>query len=73
MVYQVLEEPVKESGAEQRSDIPQSLEKFVAEVKEKKPNAKTFAIKLKAMVLKLQIVLMGYWGLSWAIGDQMNK
>ncbi|KAL8144376.1 hypothetical protein V2J09_017408 [Rumex salicifolius] len=48
VMYQVLEEPsqTKESEAE----IPQSLEEFVTQMKHDKPDAKTFAIKLKSMV-----------------------
>lgn len=50
-IYRVLEEEgseeeVKSSG----SDVPQSLEEFVAEMKSNRSDAKTFALKLKAMV-----------------------
>lgn len=33
-----------------RSDIPQTLEEFMADMKESKSDAKTFAIKLRDMV-----------------------
>jgi len=31
-------------------DVPQSLEEFVAEMRDSRPDARTFALKLKAMV-----------------------
>ena len=52
VIYQVLEEPVKQDeiqGGE--PEVPQSLEEFVAAMKDSRPDAETFAVKLKAMVL----------------------
>ncbi|CAK9181312.1 unnamed protein product [Ilex paraguariensis] len=44
VIYQVLEEP----------EVPQSLEEFVAAMKDSRPDAETFAVKLKAMVTLLE-------------------
>lgn len=51
MIYQVLEEPPILNEIKGEVDIPQSLEEFLAEIKkESVSDAKTFAVKLKAMV-----------------------
>lgn len=50
MIYQILEEPMSKDELKGRSDIPQTLEEFMADMKESKPDAKTFAIKLRDMV-----------------------
>lgn len=62
MIYQVLEEPPSLNEIKREVEIPQSLEEFVAELKrESVSDAKTFAVKLKAMVtysyMMLQISL----------------
>lgn len=49
-MYHVLEEPLSQEELKGRSDIPQSLEEFMAEMKETKTDAKTFAVKLREMV-----------------------
>lgn len=46
-----MEEPVNEDEIQGDSEIPQTLEDFVAEMKDTRPDAKTFASRLKAMVL----------------------
>lgn len=51
VIYQVLEEQVDQNDQKSDDEIPQTLEEFVAEVKNDQPDAKTFAIKLKSMVL----------------------
>lgn len=51
MIYQILEEPIGKDELQGRSDIPQSLDEFMAEIKEGKSDAKTFAVKLRDMVL----------------------
>lgn len=54
MIYQVFQEPVDpEEIQKEAADIPQSLEDFVAEMKDTRSDAKTFATKLKSMVLLL--------------------
>lgn len=50
MIYQVLEEPISKDALLGRSDIPQTMEEFMAEIKESNPDAKTFAVKLRDMV-----------------------
>ncbi|KAF5948776.1 hypothetical protein HYC85_014733 [Camellia sinensis] len=56
VVYQVLEAPVSEEEQIRGTDelIPQTLEDFVAEMKDTRPDARTFAIRLKAMVTLLE-------------------
>lgn len=51
MIYQVLEQPADQTDIELRPEIPQTLEDLIAEFKGDKPDPKTFAVKLKAMVL----------------------
>ncbi|XP_021892969.1 probable galacturonosyltransferase 12 isoform X3 [Carica papaya] len=54
VMYHVLEEPLSQEELKGRSDIPQSLEEFMAEMKETKTDAKTFAVKLREMVILLE-------------------
>ncbi|KAK4439845.1 putative galacturonosyltransferase 12 [Sesamum alatum] len=54
VIYQVLEEPVDQSEVQLGPEIPQTLEDFIAEMKDERPDAKTFAVKLKAMVTLLE-------------------
>lgn len=51
MIYQVLEEPSDQTEMRTRPESPQTLDEFIAEMKDGRPDAKTFAVKLKAMVL----------------------
>ncbi|CAA3011634.1 probable galacturonosyltransferase 12 [Olea europaea subsp. europaea] len=50
IIYQVLEEPINQSEIDLEQEIPQTLEDFVAELNDGQSDAKTFAVKLKAMV-----------------------
>lgn len=50
MIYQVLDEPISKDELQGKSDVPQTLEDFMAEIKKSKSDAKTFAIKLREMV-----------------------
>lgn len=50
MIFQVLDEPLGKDKLQGRSDIPQTLEDFMTEVKESEYDAKTFALKLREMV-----------------------
>ncbi|PIN02354.1 Polygalacturonate 4-alpha-galacturonosyltransferase [Handroanthus impetiginosus] len=54
VIYQVLEEPVNEIEVQAGPATPQTMQDFVAEIKDERPDAKTFAIKLKAMVTLLE-------------------
>ncbi|EYU19206.1 hypothetical protein ABFS82_13G173600 [Erythranthe guttata] len=54
VIYQVLEEPVTQGEIQTGPEIPQTMEDFVAEIKDERPDAKTFAVKLKAMVTLLE-------------------
>ncbi|KAH0986840.1 hypothetical protein GBA52_014017 [Prunus armeniaca] len=54
VIYQILEEPIGKDELQGRSDIPQSLDEFMAEIKEGKSDAKTFAVKLRDMVTLLE-------------------
>ncbi|KAL3647093.1 putative galacturonosyltransferase 12 [Castilleja foliolosa] len=59
VMYQVLDEPAVdqnevELAAAGQDIIPQSMEEFIAQMKEQRPDAKTFAVKLKAMVTFLE-------------------
>lgn len=51
VIYQVLEEPIDQNQVQITGpEIPQTMEDFIAEMKGERPDAKTFAFKLKAMV-----------------------
>ncbi|XP_073311925.1 probable galacturonosyltransferase 12 isoform X1 [Primulina huaijiensis] len=54
VIFQILEEPVNENEIQAGQEIPQTLEDFIAEIKDERPDAKTFAAKLKAMVSLLE-------------------
>ncbi|KAL5736081.1 hypothetical protein ACOSQ2_030869 [Xanthoceras sorbifolium] len=54
VIYQVLEEPISKDELQGRSDIPQTLEEFMADIKESKSDAKTFAVKLREMVTLME-------------------
>lgn len=49
-MYRILEEPENQTETQSEQEIPQTMEDFIADMKNEKPDAKTFAIKLKAMV-----------------------
>ena len=51
MIYQILEEPMSKDELQGRSDIPQTLGEFMAEIKESNLDARSFAIRLREMVL----------------------
>lgn len=56
VIYQVFEEPSNRQDATKPDpDQPQSLEDFVLQMKLDRPDARTFALKLKAMVSKTVI------------------
>lgn len=50
MIYGILDQPLGKDELEGRSDIPQTLEEFMTQMKEGGYDAKTFAIKLREMV-----------------------
>ncbi|GAB2284646.1 Probable galacturonosyltransferase 12 [Dionaea muscipula] len=51
VISQVLEEPPSSRHENKPGpDVPQSLEEFVAQINDRRPDARTFAIKLKSMV-----------------------
>ncbi|KAL0311060.1 UNVERIFIED_CONTAM: putative galacturonosyltransferase 12 [Sesamum angustifolium] len=54
VIYQVLEEPANQSEVQTGPEVPQTLEDFIAQMKDERPDAKTFAIKLKSMVTFLE-------------------
>ncbi|KAL0302075.1 UNVERIFIED_CONTAM: putative galacturonosyltransferase 12 [Sesamum radiatum] len=54
VIYQVLEEPANQSEVQSGPEVPQTLEDFIAQMKDERPDAKTFAIKLKSMVTFLE-------------------
>ncbi|KAJ8763696.1 hypothetical protein K2173_003168 [Erythroxylum novogranatense] len=54
VIYQVLDEPIGKDELKGRDDIPQTLEDFMTEVKDKQLDAQTFAIKLRQMVSLLE-------------------
>ncbi|KAJ4982335.1 hypothetical protein NE237_033172 [Protea cynaroides] len=49
-IYRILEEDIQLG----RSEVPESLEEFIAEMKSSKSDLKTFTVKLKAMVSQLE-------------------
>ena len=51
MIYKILDEPVEKDEVEGRSDIPQTLEDFMTDMKEGGYDAQTFATKLREMVI----------------------
>ncbi|XP_059281929.1 probable galacturonosyltransferase 12 [Lycium ferocissimum] len=54
VIYQVLEEPSVQNEIKTRPESPQTLDEFITEMKGGRPDAKTFAVKLKAMVTQLE-------------------
>lgn len=54
VIYKVLEQPMNNDELKGRSDIPQSLEEFMEEVKGGKLDAKAFALRLREMVTLLE-------------------
>ncbi|XP_023539652.1 probable galacturonosyltransferase 12 [Cucurbita pepo subsp. pepo] len=51
VMYQILDKPMRKDELQGRLDnIPQTLEDFMSEIKESKPDAVTFALKLREMV-----------------------
>ncbi|KAE9458185.1 hypothetical protein C3L33_09913, partial [Rhododendron williamsianum] len=56
VIYQVLEEPANEDEIQGDAEIPQTLEDFVTEMKDTRPDAKTFASRLKAMLPAPELV-----------------
>ncbi|KAA8526935.1 hypothetical protein F0562_008836 [Nyssa sinensis] len=55
VIYQVLEEPLSPDEIQGGPDqVPQSLEEFVAEMKNGRSDAKAFAVKLKSMITLLE-------------------
>ncbi|KAK6934389.1 Glycosyl transferase, family 8 [Dillenia turbinata] len=54
VMYEVLEEAAEEVEIKAGPEVPQSLEEFVAEMKETRPDARTFATKLRTMVTVLE-------------------
>lgn len=59
-IYRVLEEGESKEVKSSASDVPQSLEEFVAEMKSNRSDAKTFALRLKAMVCAASILIQ-HW------------
>lgn len=51
MIYQTLDEPLGNDELNGRVDIPQTLEEFMINMKEGRYDAKTFAVKLREMVI----------------------
>ncbi|OWM88726.1 probable galacturonosyltransferase 12 [Punica granatum] len=54
VIYQVLQQPMTKDELKGRPEIPQTLEDFMADIKESRPDAKTFALKLRDMVTLLE-------------------
>ncbi|KAI4322828.1 hypothetical protein L6164_022484 [Bauhinia variegata] len=54
VIYRILDEPVGKDELEGRSDIPQTLQDFMTEIKEGGYDAKTFAVKLREMVALME-------------------
>ncbi|KAM1101051.1 hypothetical protein ACFX15_007183 [Malus domestica] len=54
VIYQILEEPIGKHELQGRSDIPQTLDEFMVEIKNGKSDAMTFAVKLREMVTLLE-------------------
>ncbi|KAK9689076.1 hypothetical protein RND81_09G033900 [Saponaria officinalis] len=52
VIYQVFEEPSNVDDT--ADDVPQSLDEFMAEMKDSRPDIRTFALKLKSMVNYLE-------------------
>ncbi|KAJ1441915.1 Nucleotide-diphospho-sugar transferase [Sesbania bispinosa] len=49
VMYSILDQPLGKDELEGRSDIPQTLEEFMTDIKKDEYDAKTFAIKLREM------------------------
>ncbi|CAN1325812.1 Probable galacturonosyltransferase 12 [Linum perenne] len=54
VIYTVLEQPIDKDELNKRTDIPQTLEEFMVEVKDSRLDARTFALKLREMVTLME-------------------
>lgn len=55
VIYKILEEPITEDEVKGEAEIiPQSLEEFVAEIKDSRSDVETFALKLKSMIILME-------------------
>ncbi|XP_027341076.1 probable galacturonosyltransferase 12 [Abrus precatorius] len=54
VIYQTLDEPLSKDELKGRSDIPQTLEEFMTEMKEGGYDAKAFAVKLREMITLME-------------------
>lgn len=55
VIYKVLKEPLGQDDLKGRNDIPQTLDEFMAEVKDSNLDAKSFALKLREMVFNISL------------------
>lgn len=73
VIYQVLEQPLGSDELKGRSDVPETLEEFMDEVKNNILDAKDFAFKLREMVSccfnLLFDVNTNRWGFSLSINN----
>ncbi|WCJ31298.1 galacturonosyltransferase 12 [Euphorbia peplus] len=54
VIYKVLEEPLDEDELEGKTQVPQTLQDFMAQIKDSNLDAKTFALQLREMVTLLE-------------------
>lgn len=54
VIYEILEAPMSKDELQGRSDIPQTLDEFMAVIRDTNLDAKTFAIKLREMVTLME-------------------
>ncbi|OMO80562.1 Glycosyl transferase, family 8 [Corchorus capsularis] len=54
VMYQVLNQPVRKDEVQGKTDVPQTLEEFMAEMRDIKSDARTFALRLREMVVLLE-------------------
>ncbi|KAE8733274.1 putative galacturonosyltransferase 12 [Hibiscus syriacus] len=54
VMYQILDEPVSKDEVQGKTDVPQTLQEFMSEMKQSILDAKTFALKLREMIILLE-------------------
>ncbi|XP_039001665.1 probable galacturonosyltransferase 12 [Hibiscus syriacus] len=54
VIYRILDEPVSKDEVQGKTGVPQTLQEFMSELKQSKLDAKTFALRLREMIVQLE-------------------
>ncbi|KAB2044254.1 hypothetical protein ES319_D01G075800v1 [Gossypium barbadense] len=54
VIYRILEEPVSKDEVLGKTDVPQTLQEFMSEMKQSRSDAKAFALRLREMIVLLE-------------------